>query len=358
MTAIMAFFLVLWIINATDKNTKTIIARYFNPVKLENAAKSKKGIHGGAQPTKNSDKDAARDAPDSNEDAPAKNSGDNPESSAGPSKPEGNDKSPPDAPAIAPEPVDPAAPKATMPESQLFSNPYRSLDKIAEARPQPVPASEPAADGFRDPFRPIGPEIGGNGAALRPGAAPTPPHTLTALPSHAAPPIQTPDAPVDAKQSAAAPGATAIARGIAREAWRARQRGAGACRRCQDDGRRPAHQPDRSTEFTMFPVGSAEPQAKVLQAMQAIALSLRARPGAIIVRGHTDGRPYKSATYDNWRLSSARAQMVYYMLTRAGLPESRFERIEGYADRQLRDPEHPTPAENRRIEILLREAKP
>jgi chemotaxis protein MotB len=48
----MAFFLVLWIINATDKNTKTIIARYFNPVKLENAAKSKKGIHGGAQPTK------------------------------------------------------------------------------------------------------------------------------------------------------------------------------------------------------------------------------------------------------------------------------------------------------------------
>jgi len=62
--------------------------------------------------------------------------------------------------------------------------------------------------------------------------------------------------------------------------------------------------------FAMFPVGSAEPQAKVLQAMQAIALSLRARPGAIIVRGHTDGRPYKSATYDNWRLSSPRAQMV------------------------------------------------
>ena len=35
MTAMMAFFLVLWIINATDKDTKTLIARYFNPVKLE-----------------------------------------------------------------------------------------------------------------------------------------------------------------------------------------------------------------------------------------------------------------------------------------------------------------------------------
>ena len=73
--------------------------------------------------------------------------------------------------------------------------------------------------------------------------------------------------------------------------------------------------------------------------MDAIARSLKDRPGMIVVRGHTDGHPYKSATYDNWRLSSARAQMAYYMLTRAGLPESRFERIEGYADRRLTDPQ-------------------
>src|SRR5579863_2061105 len=44
MTAMMAFFLVLWIINATDKNTKTIIARYFNPLKLEDMSKANKGI--------------------------------------------------------------------------------------------------------------------------------------------------------------------------------------------------------------------------------------------------------------------------------------------------------------------------
>ena len=48
MTAMMAFFLVLWIISATDKNTKTIIARYFNPVKVEEPARAQKGIHGGA----------------------------------------------------------------------------------------------------------------------------------------------------------------------------------------------------------------------------------------------------------------------------------------------------------------------
>ena len=44
MTAMMAFFLVLWIISATDKNTKTLIARYFNPVKVEEPARSQKGI--------------------------------------------------------------------------------------------------------------------------------------------------------------------------------------------------------------------------------------------------------------------------------------------------------------------------
>src|SRR6202522_1074691 len=45
-TAMMAFFLGLWIISATDKNTKTLIARYFNPVKVEEPAKAQKGIHG------------------------------------------------------------------------------------------------------------------------------------------------------------------------------------------------------------------------------------------------------------------------------------------------------------------------
>jgi chemotaxis protein MotB len=110
--------------------------------------------------------------------------------------------------------------------------------------------------------------------------------------------------------------------------------------------------------FSMFAIGSAEPQPRVVKMMDVIAASLRKMPGPIIVRGHTDARPYRSATYDNWRLSSARAQMAYYMLIRGGLPEKRFERVEGYADHRLKDPTHPLAAENRRIEILVREAKP
>jgi chemotaxis protein MotB len=110
--------------------------------------------------------------------------------------------------------------------------------------------------------------------------------------------------------------------------------------------------------FSMFAVGSAEPQPRVLRMMDALAASLRTLPGAIVVRGHTDAHPYKSATYDNWRLSSARAQMAYYMLSRGGVVEKRFERIEGFSDHRLKDAAHPFAAENRRIEILLRETKP
>ena len=108
----------------------------------------------------------------------------------------------------------------------------------------------------------------------------------------------------------------------------------------------------------MFAVGSAEPQPRVVHMMDAVATSLQGLPGAIVVRGHTDARQFRSAHYDNWRLSSARAQMAYYMLNRAGIPDKRFERIEGFADHRLKDPAKPFAAENRRIEILLREAKP
>jgi chemotaxis protein MotB len=108
-------------------------------------------------------------------------------------------------------------------------------------------------------------------------------------------------------------------------------------------------------DFSMFAVGSAEPQPKVVQAMEKIAKIISARPGRIIIRGHTDGRPFKSENYDNWRLSTARAHMAAYMLIRGGVNETRIERVEGHADRALKNAGDVNAAENRRIEILLRE---
>jgi chemotaxis protein MotB len=45
------------------------------------------------------------------------------------------------------------------------------------------------------------------------------------------------------------------------------------------------------------------------------------------------------------------------MLTRGGLDEKRVERIEGYADHNLKDASDPNAAQNRRIEILLKVPK-
>ena len=83
------------------------------------------------------------------------------------------------------------------------------------------------------------------------------------------------------------------------------------------------------------------------------------QPGAVVLRGYTDATPLSSnGSSDNWRLSASRAQMALYMLARGGLPETRIERVEGYADHHLKFPDKPDAAENRRIEILLRKAAP
>jgi chemotaxis protein MotB len=389
MTAMMAFFLVLWIISATDKNTKTLIARYFNPVKVEEPAKAQKGIHGAPE------KDAAyapgdeTGAPSAGKPSSESGEGGGDKANENPSSgPRQNEAARPPTPSPLPPP-DPAKPYPTMSEQELFRDPPASLDKIAGA-PPPGPRIDasaalkgygevgPSADeGLRDPFRPLGSDRAVNVVAENPGAPPaaaTPSDELVSLSTSIAPAAApTPD-PAQA-QGAESPSSTASP--LTPDPITARQ--TAASNLLADLNKRLAGElksmqgpqldvqateegilislTDRQN-FSMFAIGSAEPQRRVLRMMEAIAASLQNLQGTIVVRGHTDGRPYRSATYDNWRLSSARAQMAYYMLIRGGLPEKRFERVEGYADHRLREPSHPLAAENRRIEILVREAKP
>ena len=111
-------------------------------------------------------------------------------------------------------------------------------------------------------------------------------------------------------------------------------------------------------EFGMFKIGSAEPDPKTVRVMAKIGTILKSVPGSVVVRGHTDARSYRSGgSGDNWRLSSSRAQMAFYMLVRGGFDEKRFDRVEGHADRHLKNAAAPFAAENRRIEILIRKDK-
>lgn len=105
--------------------------------------------------------------------------------------------------------------------------------------------------------------------------------------------------------------------------------------------------------FGMFAIGSAEPRPELVKLLERIGKVVAETPGQIVIKGHTDARPYRSKTYDNWRLSSARAHMALYMLTRGGVAKTRFDRVEGSADRHLKDRDDPFAASNRRIEIYL-----
>ncbi|MEQ1672173.1 MAG: OmpA family protein, partial [Hyphomicrobium sp.] len=108
-----------------------------------------------------------------------------------------------------------------------------------------------------------------------------------------------------------------------------------------------------TAESGMFEVGSAQPKAQTIMVLEKIGNILKGQQGSIVLRGHTDGRAYKSGGYDNWRLSTARAQMAYHMLTRGGVEEGRFLGVEGRADRELKTPGNKDAAKNRRIEILI-----
>ena len=106
-------------------------------------------------------------------------------------------------------------------------------------------------------------------------------------------------------------------------------------------------------DFGMFEIGSAVPRRELVLAMEKIGSTLAEQKGTLTISGHTDARPFRSANYDNWRLSSARAHSAYYMLVRGGLDEARITEVAGHADRELKDTADPFGAANRRIEILL-----
>ncbi len=109
-----------------------------------------------------------------------------------------------------------------------------------------------------------------------------------------------------------------------------------------------------SPSVSMFQVGSADlaPEAETL--IGTIAETLMAGSGMIRIEGHTDGRTFpRGARYSNWELSGDRANTARRALERAGFPAERIDRVEGYADRMLLNPEDPLQDQNRRVVIHL-----
>jgi chemotaxis protein MotB len=424
MTAMMAFFLVMWLINATNEETREGIASYFNPVKLAAATVDKKGLRDPLETEKEG-------TPEGKQERSAIESEDDSLKGYSRTRNDTHERQP------------------QFSESALFEDPYAVLAALVSGSdPKKVESTTGGAfetlgqqgkpglnggDAQRDPFDPVywrmsktplpndGPESGGaDHDSAEPGtpvppaqaAMEVPPGELTD-PGEAVPPA--PGAPaamekvapaesVAAAKEASKPAETKIAEqpeaktsepevkqadqtamasaepkvetfsngkpdpvaeSLTGEANAERLEGKIAAAIADLDPAPGVEVTSTSegvlvsimdeNDFGMFAIGSAQPQPELIRAMDKIAAVLSERQGPIVIRGHTDGRPFRSKNYDNWRLSSARAHMAYYMLVRGGLPESRFERIEGHADHRLKiggDPEAP---QNRRVEILIRE---
>ena len=107
-------------------------------------------------------------------------------------------------------------------------------------------------------------------------------------------------------------------------------------------------------DYSMFAVGTTNfvPDAAKLVAL--VAQSIADSENPIMVRGHTDSLRYGDPTnMNNWMLSSARSEETRRRLVANGVPEARFERIEGVAEREPLIASNPADPRNRRVAITL-----
>lgn len=401
MTAMMAFFLVMWLLNALNQEQRKIVASYFNPINLAENAPAPKGL---TDPTK---KEPTASEGQDGKGSPAgqieERRGDSPTSE----KPPFHEEK----------------------EKLLFRDPYATLSEIVASSNQAsgqrragafASAEEEGLKGgeaHRDPFDPsywkLAPQAANEAERwieTRPSPAPPsrenspgasqgeplsarqdkpddargPAVAKTEAPSASMSPLVPPGpAPSSPDREGSAQVNSAAQKRPVEEAKESEQGDAAQVQATVKQlqaaisealadmkaGAGPVAEVRRVEEgllvsltddanFGMFAVGSAEPRPELVRIIDKIGPLLTKRPDTIIVRGHTDNRPYRSETYDNWRLSTARAQMAYYMLVRSGVDPLRIEHVEGYADRRPKIPSDPAAAQNRRIEILIRGRSP
>jgi chemotaxis protein MotB len=109
----------------------------------------------------------------------------------------------------------------------------------------------------------------------------------------------------------------------------------------------------------MFASGGAAPTERARQMIQRVAQAASRLPNPIQVTGHTDSTPFRGGgTRSNWDLSTERANATRRLLSEAGVAEARIQGVTGMADRAPLLPEQPQAAGNRRVAItLLRQAE-
>lgn len=105
---------------------------------------------------------------------------------------------------------------------------------------------------------------------------------------------------------------------------------------------------------SMFALGSAQPNHQTRKLVKLVSQVVTKLSNKISISGHTDSRPYQTADgYSNWELSSDRANAARRLLIDSGLGAERIALVQGRAATDPLLPDDPQSERNRRISIVL-----
>ena len=312
-TAMMAFFLLMWLLNATTEQQRRGIADYFTPNNVMSNGKSGSGkIFGGRTPFDHGDLASDR----------------------------GSKELIPGNRPVSPESDDPD--RETSPDQ---------VGRDGESEPQAAARSARQADGAALP---------GGGQAASPLEAGAQFLATSAQASRQSAPEGVSDAAARAQAAAAARAAAeraAFDRAAEqiRDAVRADPALAGIMSQLAIDQTPEGLRIQLLDEEQrpMFATGSSIMGERARLLLQKIAPVLARLPEQVSVAGHTDAAPFRGEGRSNWDLSSERALATRRLLVDSGLMETRVSRVTGHADRDLLLPADPLAAANRRIAIVV-----
>src|SRR5579859_7597324 len=108
-----------------------------------------------------------------------------------------------------------------------------------------------------------------------------------------------------------------------------------------------------------FESGRANPSENGKELLASMAKQMGKLPNSIVIEGHTDSKPFSNTGgYSNWELSSDRANSSRRYMEDSGLRPDQVKQVRGFADQQLRKPDDPTNASNRRVSVIVQYMKP
>lgn len=327
-TAMMAFFLLLWLLNVTTSDQRKGIADYFAPVSVSKESSGAGGMLGGKTVTEpgaqvSPSSPVSSDVPVSGPPGFSAERSDDPVESI-------------DQPPPGRDPALPDSPKKEVGSKGPGSAPAATGSEDAEMKP-----SETRRD-FQERMEKVAKQVGEQGQKPGESLADFAGRVKEAMEKLA-------DGQMEAKQFQQA--ATEIRQAI-QSVPELQPLAQNLMIDQTPDGLR--IQIVDQDRVSMFPGGSAAmyPQTRAL--MQQLAQALNKLPNKLSISGHTDSTPFPAGSgRDNWDLSSERANATRRALQAGGIDASRIKDVVGHADRELLAPDQPASPRNRRISILL-----